>query len=153
MKKISLVSMLTHLAVFLVVELVFVLLVFREFPSISLVSLTGILHLSYWAIVIGAGLIRELYAKAVWHKFFCTYFPVVYHIVIHVYLGRHLVHDHHGHDHHHDHEMGRIIVGTIIAGGLIALGEYRLHRTSHCATHHQQAHQHCHDSDCTDGHQ
>lgn len=139
---------------FLLIELIFVVLIFREFPSFSLVSMTGILHLSYWGLVIVAGLVRERYARAVWQKFCCTYLPVVYHVVIHIVLAVYMVHEHHDHaHHHHEHELGWMIGGTLVAGILIALGECWLHRTRHCMTHHQQAHQHCHHTECEDQHQ
>ena len=142
-----------HLWLFLVIEVVFVFIIFREFPSVSLLTLTGILHLSYWVIVIIAGTIRERYAHRVWQKFLCTYLPIVYHVIIHLYVGMETLHHMEEHGHAHDeHSMIWLIVGTLAAGVLIGLGEYWLHRTTHCVTHHHKAHASCHDDACEDDH-
>ena len=126
---------------------------FREFPPVSLLTLTGILHTSYWIIVIVAGLVRERYAHRVWQKFLCTFFPLVYHVTIHLYIGLETLHEMEEHGHAHDeHSMVWLIIGTLAAGVLIAFGEYWLHRTTHCVTHHHKAHTSCHDETCEESH-
>ena len=52
----------------------------------------------------------------------------------------------------HDEHGIWLIIGTLAAGVLIALGEYWLHRTTHCVTHHHKAHETCHDETCEDRH-
>ena len=98
--------------------------------------------------------LREKYAHRVWQKFLCTYLPVLYHVIIHIYAGIETVHEmtEHAGEHHDEHSMTWLIVGTASAWILIAFGEYRLHRTTHCETHHVSAHKHCHDEDCEDKH-
>lgn len=149
----SAINFLKHLGLFLLVEIVFVFIIFREFPPFSLLTLTGILHTSYWFIVIIAGLVRERYAHRVWQKFLCTYLPIVYHVIIHLYVGMQTLHHMEENGRAHDeHSMVWLIVGTLAAGVLIALGEYWLHRTTHCVTHHGKTHAHCHDEACEDDH-
>jgi hypothetical protein len=77
-------------------------------------------------------------------------------VIIHVYAGIETVHEmtEHVEEHHHDeHSVTWLLVGTIAAWVLIALGEYRLHRTAHCDTHHAKLHAHCHDEDCEETHE
>lgn len=152
MKKESVQNFLKHLGIFLVVEIVFVFIIFREFPSVSLLTMTGILHTSYWIVVILAWLIREKYAHRVWQKFLCTYLPIVYHVLIHLYIGMEVLHEAEEHGHAHDEHGIWLIVVTLAAGVLIALGEYWLHRTTHCVTHHHKAHATCHDETCETPH-
>lgn len=100
-----------HLGIFLVVEIIFVFIIFREFPSVSLLTMTGLLHLSYWIIVIVAGVIRERYAHRVWQKFLCTYLPLIYHVLIHIYMGMETIHVMEETGHHHDeHSLTWIII-------------------------------------------
>ena len=150
----SLKNFLSHLGLFAVIEIIFVLIIFREFPHINLLSLMGVLHASYRWMIIVAWWLREKYAHRVWQKFLCTYLPVLYHVVIHIYVGMVSVHEmtEHAGEHHDEHSMTWLIVATLGAWVLIALGEYRLHRTTHCQTHHVSAHTHCHDGDCEDTH-
>lgn len=144
-----------HLGLFALIEIIFVLIIFREFPETNLLTLIGILHTSYWGVILLAWWLREKYAHHVWQKFFCTYVPVVYHVFIHIYAGIETVHQmtEHVGEHHDEHSMTWLIVGTVSAWVLIALGEYRLHRTTHCETHHISAHKHCHDGDCEESHE
>lgn len=143
-----------HLALFTCIEIIFVFIIFREFPQTNLLTLIGLLHTSYRWIVLLAWRLRERYAHLVRQKFLCTYLPVLYHVVIHVYVGIETVHEmsEHAGEHHDEHSMTWLIVGTISAWVLIALGEYWLHRTRHCDTHHLSAHKHCHDEECEDEH-
>ncbi len=148
-------SFMQHLLLFVFIEVVFVLLIFREFPQTNLLTIIGVLHTSYWLIVLLAGWLREKYAYRVWQKFLCTYVPVVYHVIIHIIAGLVTIEemsDHIGEEHHDEHSMLWLVLGAIGAGILIALGEYRLHRTRHCDTHHSTAHKHCHDDACENDH-
>jgi hypothetical protein len=150
----SIKNFLSHLLLFTCIEIIFVLIIFREFPQTNLLTLIGLLHTSYRWIVLLAWRLREKYAHLVRQKFLCTYLPVLYHVVIHVYVGVETVHEmtEHTGEHHDEHSMTWLIVGTISAGVLIALGEYWLHRTRHCDTHHHSTHIHCHDEECEDTH-
>ena len=150
MKKRHWSSFLQHLGLFLLVEIIFVFIIFRELPPISLVGLTWILHSSYWIVILSAGWIREHYAHRVWQKFLSTYLPIVYHVIIHIYIGVESFHE--LQNGHAEQSVMWLIIWVVAAGILIALGEYRLHRTSHCATHHKKTHLHCHDEECIDNH-
>lgn len=141
-----------HLWVFILVEILFVLVIFRHFPTPSLLTLVGVLHLIYRWMVLVAWRLRETYAHLVRQKFLCTYVPIVYHVLMHLYVGWATIDHMTDHLHEHDHEMEWIIIGTVIAWVLIALGEYWLHRTMHCTTHHTKAHAHCHDGECEEKH-
>lgn len=145
--KIHLMTFCKHLGLFLVVEIIFALIIFREIPETNLLTMIGILHSSYWLIVIIAWLVRQSYTHKLWQKFLCTYVPILYHVAIHVYAGVVTIEHMHGHD-HTEHSTVWIWLGVVCAWILIALGEYRLHRSIHCQTHHMDAHAHCHDWDC-----
>jgi len=84
---------LLHLGLFAVIEIIFVLIIFREFPQTNLLTLIGVLHTSYRGVVVLAGWLREKYAHFVRQKFLCTYLPVLYHVIIHVYVGIETVHE------------------------------------------------------------
>ena len=148
-KKSHLTNFLKHLWLFLLVEIIFVFLVFREFPPFNLLTLTGILHTSYRAIILWAWILRE-YFHTVWKKFLATYIPLVYHVFIHLYVGFETV-EQLGKE--HENESISIIIATILVGALIAYGEYRLHRKDHCDTHHLRTHKHCHDTECITPHE
>ena len=150
----SIKNFLLHLGTFAVVEIIFVLIIFREFPETNLLTLIGVLHTSYRGVIVLAGWLREKYAHRVRQKFLCTYLPVLYHVIIHIYAGIVTVHEmaEHAGEQHDEHSMTWLIVGTVAAGILIALGEYRLHRTRHCDTHHLSTHEHCHDEECESQH-
>lgn len=62
-------------------------LLFRELPETNLITLIGVLHTSYRAVLLFAGWLRE-YLHHVWQKFLATYLPVMYHLFIHLYAGR-----------------------------------------------------------------
>lgn len=143
-------SFFLHLLLFLVIELIFVFLIFREFPETHLLSLVGILHTSYWAVLIFAGWIREKCSQ-VWQKFLASYLPIVYHVAIHFIAGRVSIET--MGEHHDEHSLPWIIIASISAGILILIGEYLLHRNLHCATHHASAHAHCHDGECEEKHE
>lgn len=50
----SLQNFLIHVGLFLLVEIIFVVIIFREFPPFNLLTLTGILHASYRMVVVVA---------------------------------------------------------------------------------------------------
>ncbi|MCS6983406.1 MAG: hypothetical protein NZL83_04480 [Candidatus Absconditabacterales bacterium] len=58
----------------------------------------------------------------------------------------------HAHQDKHDHGDDMLIVLSVVSLILIGIGEYVIHRWWHCVTHHDHAHHHCHDKDCTDLH-
>lgn len=139
-------SFLKHLLIFICIEIVFVFLIFREWPETNIFTVTGIGHLIYWVIVIGAWILREKTIH-VWQKFLCTYVPIVAHLVLHIYIGAEILHAHGDGEVHHDEEVW-LYIWVVVAGILIYLWETWLHRTNHCATHHQDAHTRCHDWEC-----
>ncbi len=142
-----------HLLVFMLIEIIFVLLLFRELPETNLITLIGVLHTSYWVILLLAGWLRE-YLHKVRQKFLATYLPVLYHLVTHLYAGRAAVEMHAEEvgELHAEHELPWMIGGALLLGILIFAGEWMLHRKLHCDTHHQKAHAHCHDEECEDMH-
>jgi len=133
-----------HLLLFVFVEVIFVLILFRELPETSLLSAIGIGHVSYWLIILFAWAIRE-HLRYVRQRFLATYLPIVYHVVVHLWIGAETIH---AGELHHEGEEIRIIIWAIIAGGLILRWEILLHRKYHCDTHHISAHEHC----CEEGH-
>ena len=151
MKKNNLTGFFAHLGLFFLIEIIFVLLVFRELPETNLLTLVGLLHSSYRWIVMLAWWIREQYAHLVWQRFFCTYIPVIYHVIIHIVAWIVTIEQLDA-ERHHEQGFLWIVTGTLAAGILIALGEYWLHRTRHCDTHHVSVHMHCHDEECEEGH-
>lgn len=145
----SFTSFIKHLGVFVIIEIIFVLLLFREFPETNLYTLIGILHLSYWIILVLAGWLRER-SRHVWQRFCCTYVPIVYHLAIHLYAGRAAIEIHSGEE-HDEHSLTWMIIWALLLWGLIRAGEWYLHRALHCQTHHASAHAHCED-DCEHHH-
>ena len=142
-----------HLLVFIIIEVIFVLILFRELPETNLITLIGILHTSYWLILIFAWRLREKMYN-VRKKALCSYLPVLYHLFIHLYAGRAAIEMHHeevGHV-HDEHELVRMIAWAVLLWVLIFVGEYLLHRKLHCDSHHEKAHKHCHDEDCEEKH-
>lgn len=140
-----------HLLFFIAIEVIFVLLLFRELPETNLITLIGVLHTSYWVILLFAWWLREKMHQ-VWKKALCTYLPVLYHLFIHLYAGRAALEMHHEEHAHDEHELIRMIAGAVLLGILIFVGEYLLHRKLHCDSHHISAHKHCHDWDCEEAH-
>jgi hypothetical protein len=132
-----------------VIEVIFVFLIFREFLETDLLTAIGILHTSYWWVLLFAAWIREKCTK-VWQRFLATYVPIVYHVIIHLIAWWISVED--MWQHHDEHSLLWIIIASISAGVLILVGEHLLHRTTHCETHHAAAHIHCHDEECEERH-
>lgn len=142
-----------HLIAFIIIEIIFVLILFREFPETNLITLIGIFHTSYRLILLFAWRLRER-MSAVWQKALCTYLPILYHVFIHLYAGWAAIEMHHEESWHiHDeHELGWMIAWALLLWVLIFIWEYLLHRKLHCDSHHEKAHAHCHDGDCEEKH-
>lgn len=137
----KLLSLISHLWLFLVIEVLFVFVVLHEFPEISLFEKLWIVHLSYWILLIIAGFIRErvhVYRK----KFLATYIPLVYHIAWHIYLWIATVEIIEEHQHH---DISWMIIATIALWVIIFLWERLLHKKTHCDSCHAEAHKHCHE--------
>lgn len=134
-----------HLGVFVLIEIFFVFLILREFPSVSLLGTVWLIHLAYWIIFIFAGIIR-IKIRPYWWKFLATYIPVVLHIIGHIYLifltVETVAEETHEHG-HNEHSIGWMIISTVALGVLIFAGEWLLHRKQHCDVCHQEAHKHC----------
>jgi len=142
-----------HLLVFILIEVIFVLILFRELPETNLITLIGLLHTSYWLILLFAWRLRER-MHIVRQKALCTFLPVAYHLFIHLYAGRAALEMHHEEEVHlHDeHELWWMIAWAILLWVLIFVWEYLLHRKVHCDSHHEKAHKHCHDTECEEKH-
>lgn len=137
-------SFLQHLLFFVIIEVIFVIVLFRELPETNRFTLIGVLHTSYWWILLVAWWIREKVHK-VRQKFLCSYIPLLYHVFVHVWVSVAALEEL---SHHDEHSLPRLISWWVLLGWLIWLWEWRLHRSVHCETHHQTAHAHCHDHDC-----
>ena len=130
---------LLHLGFFLVVEMIFVILIFHEIPETNLFTEMGVLHLSYRWILIIAGMRRERSTKVFW-RFLATYLPIVYHLGIHLFIGWKTLELYQASEHHN---ITWLITGVIATGFLIYRWENLLHRKYHCDTHHHKAHKKC----------
>jgi len=102
----------SHILVFVLIEILFVLAVLHEFPEVGLFEKIGIVHISYWILVIGAGFWREKLHKY-WQKFLATYLPVVYHMAGHIYVGYATIESVEAHSHGSEHSLLWIILATI----------------------------------------
>jgi len=129
-----------HLLLFVGLELVFVFLLFREFPGFWLWSALGVGHTTYRLVVVIAWLLRERLTY-VWQRFLATYLPLLFHFVIHLWVGVETLEF--AHEHIHQAEDLWLIVWIIGLGVLIFVWEYLLHRTSHCDHHHWRVHKDC----------
>lgn len=102
-------TFLLHLGLFVLVELVFTVLIFRELPALSLLTSIGIVHCTYLVLVLIAGWLREE-THPVWAKFLCTYVPIVIHVIGHVWVAELMVEEVIEHTHaHEEHSIVRII--------------------------------------------
>jgi len=143
MKK-KLISRISHLLLFIVIELLFVFLILRELPSVSLFSLIWIVHLVYRASIILAGIVRESLHK-LRQKIIASYFPILLHVAGHILVIFKTVE--HVHEHSHEkHNIIWLIVTTISVGALIVLWEWLLHRKIHC----DHCHHKFHEKECDD---
>ena len=130
-----------HLLLFVAIEILFVFVVLHEFPEVSLFEKMGIVHISYWIILLLAGVRREqlhTYRK----RFLATFVPVVYHMIGHIYVGYATIESVENNT-HNEHSLAWIVVATIALGVLIFVGERLLHRKLHCDHCHQSVHKHC----------
>lgn len=142
-------SLLAHIGLFLLVEIIFVLIVFREFPAVNLYTKIWIAHLIYRGVVVLCWL-RRRKAQKVMTKFIALRAPMVLHLLIHVRIWIETVEEHaHGHE-HHEWEVLWLVIWTLIAGLIIYRWEKLIHRNNHCETHHQAAHDACIEHDCLD---
>ncbi len=141
MRKTNLKSVLSHIALFVVVEVIFVLIVFRELPAINLYTSIWIAHLIYWIVVLLCSVWREK-ATQVMIKFIALWTPMVLHLGIHIFIWLETLEEH-WHDHHEWEETLWLIIWTLVAWIIIYFGEKLLHRNQHCATHHTHAHKEC----------
>lgn len=141
-----------HLGLFFVIEIIFVFVLFREIPETGLFTTIGIAHISYRALLLLAGLGRS-YAKTVTQRFLATYIPVVYHLIIHLWIIAETIATHKD---HWEYENIWLIIGVIFTWILIYRWETLLHRKYHCDTHHQHTHQHCREdghTECEEDHE
>lgn len=135
-------TLIRHMLLFIGIEILFVFAVLHEFPEIRLFETLGIVHISYWILLIIAGYIRETLTRY-WQKFLATYLPVLYHMIGHVYIGYVTIESVEAHNKGHEHGLLWMILATASLGVLIFVGERLLHRTTHCDHHHQSVHKHC----------
>lgn len=141
-------SNLQHFVAFIWIEVIFVVVLFRELPETNFISLLWVLHASYWCVILLFGWIRE-FAHRVRQKFLCTYIPLLYHVAVHIFASYIALEKFW---HHEEHNIYWLISWWLLLWGLIWLWEWRLHRSIHCETHHKSAHTHCHDWECEKHH-
>lgn len=135
-------SFFSHLLLFMVVEIIFIFLLFHEFPHIDVFSALGIGHVVYRATVLIAGTLR-VRLQSVRKRFLADYLPVVVHFAVHVGAGVIAFEAHADEAWHEPHNTMRILIGMMGLGILIYRWELLLHRKYHCDTHHTHAHQDC----------
>lgn len=141
----NLISFLSHIILFIWVEILFVFLILREIPHIEFISTIWAVHISYWLLLVIAGIFRER-AKRLWAKISLSYAPVVYHVLWHIYAWIMAVEyvNEHAEEHAHDeHSLLWLIIATISVWVIIVVGEWLLHRKIHCDTCHSKVHKHC----------
>ncbi len=145
MTKKKIISFIAHILLFIGVEVLFVFMILREVPHIEFVSVLGCVHVIYWFVVILAGIFREK-VKKLWVKVILSYFPVIFHVIGHIYVGLFTVeHVAENMKDHPEHSLTWLIITTLSAGILIAVGERLLHRKIHCDSCHSDVHKHCHE--------
>lgn len=129
---------------FIAIEIIFVLIVFREFPSVNVYSTIWIAHIIYRSVVILCSLRREK-AKTVYIRTMALWSPMVLHLLIHIRIWIETIEEHskwHNHDHHWE-ETIWLIIWTIIAWILIYIWEKLIHKHQHCKSHHTWVHKDC----------
>lgn len=136
----------SHILLFVLIEILFVFVVLHEFPEVGLFEKIGVVHISYWILVIGAGFWREKLHKY-WQKFLATYLPVVYHMAGHIYVGYVTIQSVEAHTPGTEHNLWWLIWATVSLWILIFVGEWLLHRKTHSDHCHQDVHAHCEDPD------
>jgi len=130
-----------HLCLFVSVEFVFAILIFHQLPSFSVVTTIWIVHIVYFLSIIIAWFVRES-VQGVWSRFFCTYTPILFHVLWHIFVAEVMIEEALEHQEHW-HNMFWTITATIIVGILIAIWERLLHRKEHCDVCHKEVHQNC----------
>lgn len=135
-------TILSHILVFIAIEILFVFAVLHEFPEIWLFEALGIIHISYWILLIIAGFIREK-CKKYRQKFLATYIPVLYHMIGHIYIGYATIESVERNTHWQEHSLLWLIIATISLWIIIFIWELLLHHKTHCDSHHQSVHKHC----------
>ena len=151
MNHIQLRSFSLHLLLFVIIEIIFVFLLFREIPETNIFSAIGIGHTIYRVVLIWAALCREK-AKKIWQRFLATYTPVLAHLVIHFRVGAETLY---AHETWTSSETIWTILWVIVVWVLIYRWEYLLHTKFHCDTHHQHVHKSCYEHghhDCEEKH-
>lgn len=141
MKKKSIVSLFLHLLLFVVVEIIFVFLILREFPEVSFFEDLWIIHLAYWISIFVAWFTRE-HINSYQVKFLFTYTPVVFHIFWHLYIWEKTIWFIENNWHTPSSNFW-LIISTISVWILIFIWEYLLHKKYHCDHHHDKVHKHC----------
>jgi hypothetical protein len=139
MKKNRIISSFLHILLFVVVEILFVFLILKEFPEVSFFEDLWIIHLAYWISIFVAWFTRE-HIKSYQVKFLFSYIPVVFHIVWHIYIWEITLEQIESHSISSDFWL---IISTICAWVIIFIWEYLLHRKYHCEHNHDKVHKHC----------
>lgn len=135
------ISFISHLAVFVVIEILFVFVLLHEFPKIWLFEKIGIVHAIYWVMLILAWIIRKNLEKYR-QRFLATYIPIVFHIIWHIYVWMATIES--IDKHHHEDGIVWIIIATGALWIMIFIWEWLIHRKFHCDIHHGQFHKkHC----------
>ncbi len=146
LNKINWKSLFAHIALFVLIEVTFVLIVFRELPVVSLYTTIWIAHIVYWIVVLACSVWREK-SKRLIIRFMALWTPMIIHLLIHIYIWFETIEEH-GHWHeHHDWEAGWLVVWTLVAWVLLYYWEKLLHTHQHCTTHHTHAHKACIESE------
>jgi len=142
------ISFISHLLVFILIEILFVFVILHEFPEISLFETIGFVHTAYWIMLIIAWFIREK-LKKYRQRFLATYIPVVFHIAWHIYVWISTVESIHEHHHWHEHDTVWMIIATIALWIIIFIWEWLIHKKFHCDSHHIEFHKiHCKEEQC-----
>lgn len=133
-------TFLYHLLLFIGVEVLFVWIVFHEFPGINFYTLLGIGHMVYWLSLPLFAWLR-VRAKTYLMKVVADVVPFVLHSLIHLIPIWFLLDEHHHCEHtcshHHEPHSSWDMVGmTIVILVIICVGEYILHRRQRCSCPH-----------------
>lgn len=110
-----------HMVLFLVVEILLLQGIFGHWPSIDLVTMTGVGHLVYYASILLATAISMRHIGRIRHLWYIM--PIMIHFLVHLLPVWIYGHRHH-HHHFHIHSWILVIIGVVI----LILGEYFLHR-------------------------
>jgi len=136
------ISILSHIWLFIAVEILFVFIILKELPEISLVTTIWIIHLIYWLSIVVIWFFR-IYIKKLWQKILATYLPVIFHILWHIYIGIVTVEYVTKEIDHTEHSLTWLIIATLSVGVIIIFGEWLLHKKVHCDNCHHEIHKDC----------